>query len=78
MDKGVVNCPWWTRWYHRRLRKMDVENIWWKINNGARTTEEADRAWSLFKTMPGQEHWRCPCAESDITTKEGYSDTKPQ
>ena len=55
-------CPWWIRWYHRRLRRADRRFIYGAIVGSGQSEQTVERAWMHFITSPGQEHWHCPCA----------------
>jgi hypothetical protein len=64
---GVKNCPWWIRWLHRRLRRIDRLTILRRLEQHAAvahfdTPDFARFAWEQFKQEKGQEHWRCSCA----------------
>ena len=63
----TLNCPWWIRWYHRRLRKIDLVTMGPAILAAVKlsrfTDGEGDQGWEAFKAMQGQEHWRCECYE---------------
>ena len=56
-------CPWWIRWWHRRLRRIDVQVMAPLLRQAAANYPPGAfaRAWAAFKTQPGQEHWRCEC-----------------
>lgn len=62
-----ARCPWWIRWWHKRLRKADMQMmlpaIWSKVRHLPDGADRAQAAWELFKGQEGQEHWQCPCAE---------------
>lgn len=75
-DPVVGNCPWWIRWYHRRCRRLDVQHMWPAIQRAANRSgyvgafshelrQRAEQVWALFKSQPGQEHWRCRCAQRE-------------
>ena len=56
-----MTCPWWVRWWHRRLRILDVELMWVSLLDRADTEEEARVAWDVFLAQEGQDHWHCAC-----------------
>lgn len=64
-----MRCPWWVRWYHRRLRRADRFFIWphfepYELEYDPETGGPfSQRLWLEFVAEPGQEHWRCPCAD---------------
>lgn len=70
-----MNCPWYVRWWHRRLRRLDARFIFPALYQAvgmrrpAASLTEIDayvmRAWELHKELPGQEHWRCLCARRE-------------
>ena len=56
------------RGYHRRLREADEEFVLQAIRRlGLRgdLDEGVATTWDVFKSMPGQGHWSCPCAIED-------------
>jgi hypothetical protein len=60
----VTACRWWVRWWHRRLRKIDALTVIQAMVERAPPGKLLP-ALRLFWKMPGQEHWRCPCAAED-------------
>lgn len=66
----MKNCPWYIRWWHRRLRRLDEKFMFRAIVAAAEQTRFAPMvkeqhiraAWDMFKMGLGQEHWRCNCA----------------
>lgn len=63
------NCPWWSRWYHQRLRNID-RNVMIpalrRIADAKGRPESFAAMLLMFKAQPGQEHWHCACSEHDI------------
>ena len=64
-----MKCRWWNRWWHRRLRRLDVHFMLDAICRAAarygenpQTSPTVKAAWDRFKSEPGQEHWHCDCA----------------
>jgi hypothetical protein len=67
-----MTCPWYARWWHRRLRATDravmLPALWddTAIACPDRSPEEQQKivaiAWRSFTFQPGQDHWHCPCA----------------
>jgi hypothetical protein len=55
-----VTCGW-RRWWHRRLRTVDLDVFWPTLLDRAESVAEARVAWDVFIRQPGQEHWRCAC-----------------
>lgn len=64
-----MNCGWWIRWYHRRLRQIDTVTLRPFLTACAYFSSDpdnaAERAWQEFILEPGQEHWRCRCAKRE-------------
>ena len=61
-------CPWWVRWWHRRLRAADVRLLMPAILVEARGDQvKAALAWEMHLMMPGAEHWHCACAKTDVS-----------
>jgi hypothetical protein len=60
-----MKCHWWNRWYHRRLRRIDTETVYATMVKETNTLDQRNRAWNLFISLPGQEHWQCECSERD-------------
>ena len=62
-------CPWYRRWWHRRLRQIDEATRIPAIIKAAREKSSrpsaARDAFALFIRNPGQRHWRCPCGTRD-------------
>jgi hypothetical protein len=58
-----LTCPWWARWWHRRLRSADVEVMWPSLHQRASNLAEARVAWDVFLRQDGQSHWLCPCGQ---------------
>lgn len=71
----MKTCPWWIRWWHRRLRKFDERFLLTSLVKASlRYGDTADSpivtaAWEKFKSEEGQEHWRCRCAAADLKAK---------
>ncbi len=61
MRSDATTCPWYVRWWHRRLRNIDRQMIWVGIRESTTSLEKRAMAWQLFIIAPGQEHWRCAC-----------------
>lgn len=67
-------CGVWIRWRHRQLRRLDMEFLVPAFESAAeaypveRVPELMEWAWDLHKRLPGQGHWRCPCALEEIKT----------
>lgn len=68
-----MTCPWYARWWHRRMRKADVMMMLPALQRnlgegrdfpGGRLLSWQE-AWVRFKADAGQEHWTCPCAHAD-------------
>lgn len=60
-----MGCHWWNRWWHRRLRRMDMSFILDAIHVAAKgDLTKVTKMWNYHKTLPGQEHWRCECSRS--------------
>jgi len=51
------------RWWHKRLRKHDIEIMYPALAEKTDSIEKLQLAWKVFKLMPGQEHWRCDCSQ---------------
>jgi len=69
----VTGCGVFALW-HRRKRRLDHETMWVTLRSAADTRYPLDpeeavvyalRGWAAFIQQPGQEHWRCACAEAD-------------
>lgn len=61
----MTTCPWWSRWWHQRLRTLDRRTI---IPALLSQVPEDDaqgriRIFALFTTDRGQAHWNCPCGQ---------------
>lgn len=74
---SVRKCRWWNRWYHRRLRRIDREFMspaLESLHGACGSTEESLRfvakAWNLFMSDVGQEHWRCECAMAELAAHD--------
>ena len=72
-EREMKNCPWYARWWHRRLRKLQnyaVQRVLDGIPGPGEATNNAyaaqlwfDSAWiRAMKHAPGLDHWRCPCS----------------
>lgn len=59
-----MTCPWWIRWWHRRLRKLDALTVIQALVERAPPGKFIP-ALLLFWHLPGQEHWLCACGEKD-------------
>ncbi len=59
------NCPWWMRWYRRRLRKIDDDLFLGHLRRRVADRGAMKKVESVFARMPGQEHWHCACAKRD-------------
>ena len=69
----TTKCHWWNRWYHRRLREIDVLvllpafqlSVLKRIEEGRKLDldQTVDEMFDLHKSLPGQEHWRCECSK---------------
>lgn len=68
----MKRCGWLRRHWHAHLRRVDLQITWGSIERKAeaaypedivRATFAADVAWGVFTSMPGQEHWQCPCGK---------------
>jgi len=57
------NCPWWVRWYHRRLRRIDRQTVGQWMTKHANPVAR-DLAWKAFIEDRGQAHWHCACCDS--------------
>jgi hypothetical protein len=57
----MMACSWLERWWHRRRRMQDIEELWRALRARADTLEEARLAWDLFLQQAEQGHWRCAC-----------------
>ena len=70
MDAETRLCPWWIRWYHRRLREFDRRLMLPALREKVRVAHGEPgtfhKAWDAFKAMPGQEHWHCACAAMEF------------
>jgi len=64
----------WLAWWHRRKRQIDHETVWLALRHAADCRHPTDseaavllalRGWATFIQQPGQDHWRCACAEAD-------------
>ncbi|HUC40859.1 MAG TPA: hypothetical protein VMR92_08510 [Gemmatimonadales bacterium] len=66
-----MTCPWWSRWWHRRQRKIDALTVIQALVERA-PPGKLLQALDLFWSLEGQEHWRCPCAAGD---RQLYRDT---
>ena len=69
-----MGCPWWSAWWHARLRRHDRALLWPVLRRRADLRHPDDpeaavlmalKAWAEFIQQPGQAHWRCPCSEGD-------------
>ena len=68
-----MKCHWWNRWYHSKLRRLDVQMMLPAIERAASRYGETDlvtakTVWEKFKKEPGQEHWQCQCAKEERRT----------
>lgn len=67
-----VNCSWWVRWYHRRLRRMDRQVMGDSMMRAIARyrdptpKETFAKMWNQFICERGQEHWLCPCANREV------------
>ena len=65
-----MTCPFYVRWWHRRLRKLDRQVILSALlTHESRSPfrfSTASRLWDGYRAQPGQEHWSCPCAKSEL------------
>ncbi len=69
----TAQCHWWNRWWHRRLRALDVRillpafqrNVLERIERGQRLNLDntVDKMFAMHKALPGQEHWHCQCSK---------------
>jgi hypothetical protein len=66
------NCPWYVRWWLRRLDRRYILPALYQTVKRRRLAEslsmvetEVMRAWEMHQSLPGQEHWRCPCAQRE-------------
>lgn len=57
-----MNCNFIQRWWHRRLRNIDLTSMYPIIMTAAKTPEIGQAAWNIFKQQEGQEHWNCECS----------------
>jgi hypothetical protein len=73
-------CPWYLRWWHRQQRRADRAFVWEPLrksaarrhpDNGESAALLALKGWAEFIQQPGQEHWRCACAEQDDHQRNG-------
>lgn len=73
-----MKCYWWNKWYHRRLRNIDVIILLPSIQLAALKRidhnlpqdefykllhDKIDNAFELYKLLPGSEHWQCECSK---------------
>lgn len=66
-DEVTHHCGFLTRWWHRRLRKLDRSFVIDEIEQGNAGEKDKKILIDIFKAMPGQEHWRCPCGLQETT-----------
>lgn len=57
-------CPWYARWWHRRLRMLDEKQIFHAIElvGRGRKLREREIRRAIEAHMAMEEHWCCPCA----------------
>lgn len=59
-----TSCPWWARWWHRRLRSADERMLFSAIGivGQGRRLREREMRRAIEAHMAGSAHWCCPCA----------------
>lgn len=58
-------CSWYSRWMHRRQRRIDLQFMLPALRLKAGSERVAQAAFDIFKKQTGQEHWRCECAKHE-------------
>jgi hypothetical protein len=68
-------CNFIQRWWHRRLREIDVITllptfqlkVLQQIESGKKLDLDStvDKMFDLHKSLPGQEHWNCKCSRGE-------------
>ena len=64
----MINCPWYIRWYHKRLRDIDRNTLFIELSRQSCDPRGIIQIIEYAKFQPGMEHWHCSCSP---TPKKG-------